>query len=95
MKEKNISNNISDDKLLEQKPLMMWEYRIYSKGSLLENGIVLNETANFVYQKCNGNNTVSNILSKLCKNYDVKENRARRDLLAIIRSLINEGAIKI
>jgi len=95
MKEKNISNNISDDKLLKQKPLMLWEYRIYSKGSLLENGVVLNDTAIFVYQGCNGNNTVSNILSKLCKNYNVKENRARRDLLILIRSLINEGAIKI
>jgi len=95
MKEKNISNNISDDKLLKKKPIMLWEYRIYSKGSLLENGVVLNDTAIFVYQECNGDNTVSNILSKLCKNYNVKENRARRDLLTLIRSLINEGAIKI
>lgn len=95
MKEKNISNNISDDKLLKKKPIMLWEYRIYSKGSLLENGVVLNDTAIFVYQECNGNHTVSNILSKLCKNYNVKENRARRDLLTLIRSLINEGAIKI
>lgn len=95
MKEKNISNNIRDNRLLKQKPLMLWEYRIYSSGSLLENGLVLNETANFVYQKCNGNNTVSNILSKLCKNYDVKEGRAKKDIIALIRSLINEGAIKI
>jgi len=95
MKGKNISNNISDDKLLKQKPLMLWEYRIYSKGSLLENGVVLNDTAVFVYQECNGNNTVSDILSKLCKNYNVKENRAKRDLLTLIRNLIKEEAIKI
>jgi len=95
MKEKNISNNITDDKLLKKKPIILWEYRIYSKGSLLENGIVLNDTATFVYQECNGNNTISNILLKLCKNYNVKENRARRDLLTLIRSLINEEVIKI
>lgn len=92
---KKILNNISDDKLLKCRPLMLWEYRTYSKGSLLENGVVLNNTATFVYQECNGRNTVSDILSKLCENYDVKTNKAKRDLLVFIRNLIGEMAIRI
>lgn len=86
---------IQNDSLLKNKPAMLWEYRVYSKGSLLENGVVLNDTATFVYQQCNGQNTVSDILSKLCKNYDIKTSRAKKDLLILIRSLINETAIRI
>lgn len=92
---KKISNNISYDKLLECRPLMLWEHRTYSKGSLLENGVVLNDTATFVYQKCNGRNTVSDILLKLCGNYDVGKSRAQKDLLLLIKSLVDEAAIKI
>ena len=74
---------------------MLWEYRVYSKGSLLENGVVLNDTATFIYQKCNGKNTVSNILSKLYESYDIDVKTAKKDLLIVINGLINETAIKI
>lgn len=86
---------LSESKLLKSKPKMLWEYRIYSKGSLLENGVVLNDTATFIYQECNSKNTVSDILSRLCKNYDIDKKTAKKDLSAIINSLINENAIKI
>ena len=87
--------NLSENELLKSKPKMLWEYRVYSKGSLLENGVVLNDTATFIYQECNGKNTVSDILSKLCENYNIDGKTAKKDLLVIINRLINETAIKI
>ena len=87
--------NLSEKELLKSKPKMLWEYRVYSKGSLLENGVVLNDPATFIYQNCSGKNTVSDILLKLCENYDIDEKTAKKDLLIVINSLINETAIKI
>ena len=86
---------LNEKELLKSKPKMLWEYRVYSKGSLLENGVVLNDTATFIYQKCNGKNTVSDILLKLYESYDIDRKTAKKDLLTVINSLINEAAIKI
>lgn len=87
--------NLSESELLKSKPKMLWEYRVYSKGSLLENGVVLNDTATFIYQECNGKNTVSDILLRLCDNYNINKETAKKDLLVVINNLIEETAINI
>jgi len=56
---------------------------------------LVTHTVFFIYQECNGKNTVSDILSKLCENYDIDGKTAKKDLLIVINSLINETSVKI
>jgi len=95
MGKRNDDGKFNANELLKKKPIKIWEYRIYPSGSLLENGVVLNDIATFVYKYCDGKNEVEGILNKICEEYDVKKEKAKKDLLILISDLINEDAIKI
>jgi len=81
--------------ILNKKPKRLWEWREYEKGSLIENGIALNETATFVWKLCNGKKTVNQIIHKVLKKYNVSEERAKRDVLDWIETLLEEKTIEL
>jgi len=81
--------------ILNTKPRKIWEFREYQKGSLLENGIVLNETATFIYKLCDGNKKVSEIIEKILENYEVNQGKAKVDTVDCIKELFNANAIKL
>lgn len=88
-KEKN-STNIS-----YKKPLRIWEFREYKKGSLIENGIALNETGTFIWKLCDGKKTVVEIVDRLLQEYEVERNRAKKDVVRLIKLLLKEKALKL
>lgn len=95
MSKGNKSEKFNASELLKKRPIKIWEYRVYPSGSLLENGVVLNDIATFVYKYCDGKNKVVDILDKICEEYDVKREGAEKDLLILIDDLIKEESVKI
>jgi len=81
--------------ILNTKPLKVWEFEEYKKGSLLENGIALNETATFIYKLCNSYNTVNEIIGMIFKNYKVNKQKAQEDVINCIKELLNSNSIKL
>ena len=81
--------------ILNKKPKRLWEWREYKSGSLIENGVALNETATFIWKLCDGKRTVDQIISEVLKNYDVSEERTKQDILNYIKLLIKEKTLKI
>lgn len=81
--------------ILNMKPQKIWEFREYPKGSLLENGIVLNETATFIYKLCEGGKKVSEIIEKILENYEVNLEKAKIDTINCIKELLNADSIKL
>ncbi len=47
----------------------------------------LNETATFVWGRCDGRSTVAKIADQYCKTFDVNPETAARDALAIVAQL--------
>lgn len=80
---------------LNQKPLRLWEWREYKSGSLIENGIALNDTGTFIWKLCDGKTTISKIINALIKKYDVEKQTAEKDVFGLIQLLIEENALKI
>jgi len=80
---------------LNQKPLRLWEWREYRKGSLIENGIALNDTGTFIWRLCNGKTTIRKIIDAVIKKYEVDRKTAERDVLGLIKLLIEENTLKI
>lgn len=83
-----------ESKLLNKKPLRLWEWREYKKGSLIENGIALNETGTFIWKLCNGKTTVREIISALINKYEVDKRTAEKDVSALIKLLIEENSLE-
>jgi len=81
--------------ILKTKPIKIWEFREYPKGSLLENGIVLNETGIFIYKLCNGRRTVREIVKKILEEYEVDQRKAEADTVRCIKELLTTGSIKL
>lgn len=81
--------------ILETKPIKIWEIREYKKGSLLENGIVLNETATFIYKLCNGSTSINKIIEMLVENYKVGPKRAEVDIIKCIKEFLVTDSIKL
>lgn len=81
--------------ILKAKPTKIWEFREYPKGSLLESGIVLNETATFIYKLCNGDKKVNEIIEIILENYEVNSEKAKIDTINCIKELFNADAIKL
>lgn len=81
--------------ILNKKPKGLWEWREYEKGSLIENGIALNETATFIWKLCDGKRTIDQIIQKLMEEYRVSEKRAKRDVLNLIETLLKEKTIEL
>ncbi len=80
---------------LNRKPLRLWEWREYEKGSLIENGVALNETGTFVWKLCDGKISITRIISAVMEKYDVKKQDAEEDILDLFRLLIEENALKL
>ena len=87
---KKRANNI-----LKAKPIKIWEFREYGKGSLLENGVVLNKTATFIYKLCDGKKTVEVIAKIIFENYKVNSQRAKTDTINCIKELLATDSIKL
>lgn len=81
--------------ILNVKPIKIWEVREYEKGSLLENGIALNETATFIYKLCNGEKTVTEIIETLLEKYKVNKKKAQSDVINCIKELLGSNSIKL
>ena len=81
--------------ILNAKPIKIWEFREYKKGSLLENGVVVNETGTFIYKLCDGKKTVNKIIKIIFENYKVSQKKAEIDTINCIKELLNAGSIKL
>jgi hypothetical protein len=81
--------------ILKAKPTKIWEFREYPKGSLLESGIVLNETAAFIYKLCDGDKKVNEIIEIILESYEVNSEKAKIDTINCIKELLNADAIKL
>jgi hypothetical protein len=55
---------------------------------------VLNETAAFIWQMCNGNNDSSAIATSICEQFDVPFEEASADVEDLIENLENLGILK-
>lgn len=80
---------------LNRSLLRLWEWREYKSGSLIENGIALNDTGTFIWKLCDGKTTVSKIIAAVIKKYDVEKQTAEKDVLGLIKLLIKENALKL
>lgn len=83
------------EQMFTKKPLRLWEWREYNTGSLIENGIALNETGTFIWKQCNGKTTVAEIVDALCRQFNVRQARAQKDTIDLIKLLITENALKL
>ena len=83
------------EQMLTKKPLRLWEWREYNTGCLIENGIALNETGTFIWKLCDGKTTVTEIIDALCRQFDIRHARAQKDVIALIKLLIAENALKL
>ena len=81
--------------LINKKPQRLWEWREYKSGSLIENGIALNETATFVWKLCDGKGTINQIILELLKKYSVSKQKAKKDVLNCIKTLAKEKTIQL
>lgn len=80
---------------LNQKPIRLWEWREYKSGSLIENGVALNETGTFIWKLCDGKTTLAKIITAIIEKYDVEKQIAEKDALILIQLLIEENALKL
>jgi len=80
--------------ILKARPTKIWEFREYPKGSLLESGIVLNETATFIYKLCSADRKVSEIIEIILENYELNSEKAKIDTVNCIKELFTANAIK-
>lgn len=55
--------------------------------------LTLNETGSFVWEKLDGQRRLEEILREILDEYEVDEETARRDLLELISSLEETGAV--
>lgn len=81
--------------ILTKKPLRLWEWREYKTGSLIENGIALNETGTFIWRLCDGKKTVAAIANALYRQFDVQKLKAENDTIKLIQLLVDENALKL
>ena len=79
---------------IDLKPKQLWEFRDFPRGGLLENGLVLNETAFLIYRLCNGKNKISYIIDYLSNQYKQNNSIIKKDVLRCINYLYGEKAIK-
>lgn len=80
---------------LEKIPIRNKEFnwRIYGKGSLLDSGHALNETATFILQQCDSNKSVKEIVETVCSEYNTPKCRAQRDVENILEKFSNLNII--
>jgi len=81
--------------ILNKKPKRLWKWREYKKGSLIENGIVLNKTATFIWKLCDGKRSVNQIIREVLKKYNTSEERVKGDVLDWIETLLKEKTIEL
>lgn len=81
--------------MLTRKPSKLWEWREYKTGSLIENGIALNDTGTFIWKLCDGKTTVAKIVDNVCRQFDVRKSRAEKDTIKLIQLLFDENTLKL
>ena len=62
-----------------------------------DNGLathVLNKTAAFVWESCDGQNGIDEITARLCQHFEVSADTARKDITELIEKLTEVGIIK-
>lgn len=82
-------------KILQAKPKRMWEWREYKSGSLIENGVALNEMGTFIWKRCDGKTTVDEITDAILRKFDVKKAKVEKDTIKLIQLLVEENALKL
>jgi len=75
------------------RPQKNQEWRQYEKGSLLENGLALNETATFIWNLCDGKKSINEIVVEVEKIYEIDQKKAKSDVVACLDILIDEGGL--
>jgi hypothetical protein len=55
---------------------------------------VLNKTAAYIWELCDGNRGIDEIVASLCERYDVSTEEARMDTMETIENLTKAGIIK-
>jgi hypothetical protein len=63
-----------------------------------DNGLsthVLNKTAAFIWELCDGDNDVDAIATRLCERFEVSFEIARRDVRKTIDTLLEVGVLKV
>jgi hypothetical protein len=55
---------------------------------------VLNKTAAYIWELCDGNRGIDEIVASLCERYDVSPEEARMDTMETIENLTKAGIIK-
>lgn len=78
-----------------KKPIRLWEWREYEKGSLIENGVALNETGTFIWKLCDGKTSIAKIIAAVTEKYDVKKQTAERNILDLLQLLVEENTLKL
>ena len=53
----------------------------------------LNPTARHIWNKCNGQHSVTDIIEQLCKAFDVDRITAEKDVTALVRQLHDAGLL--
>ena len=68
---------------------------IRSNVSDLDSIYTLNEVGSVVWERIDGQTSVSIIIDAICKQFEVTENQVRKDVLELIDSLEAEGLIRL
>ncbi|MFQ5647005.1 MAG: PqqD family protein [bacterium] len=53
----------------------------------------LNETARFVWERCDGKHNLEDILSELCRQFEVTRKQAAADIEKLTKELLEEGLL--
>lgn len=56
---------------------------------------VLNELGQFVWSRVDGTQSVEEIVSAVCNEYDVTQDQARQDVLSFLQLLAEKGALQL
>lgn len=86
---------LDDVQILNAKPTRQYEWREYRKGSLLENGLALNEIATFIWKLCDSKRAVKEIIKSICDQYEVDKQTAETEAIECIKELLDEDALKL
>ena len=67
---------------------------VVSEAPEMDSIYVLNETSAFIWKLLNGENSLDNILNMMLERYEVTPEKAKKDIVEFIDTLLNFGAIE-
>lgn len=77
------------------RPRRRWEFRTYKTGALAENGVAMNELAAFIYEACDGSNSLLEITRRVTDEYEIEAHEAIRDVRECIEDLLREDTLAL